>query len=642
MKLNTIYIFLIIAFVYNNTLYAQHKCSEHTSCGLEVIKRDMFSKVPPPQKFIENKGKTKSDMPSINVTYDESVGTNKQDAFDYAVGIWEAVLPFTVDIEIEVKFESLPGNTVGRANTSFTYAPGPGWAFPETRSPIALANTLHGADLFPDNSDIRISFDDETDWYFGTDMETPSGETDFVSVALHEIGHGLGISGSAKYKENSTDTDCGDTVGNGCLSDPVTTYATFIELGDGTNITSLASPSVALGNALTSNDLFWNSCEALVVNGHRPRIHAPENYSGSAFSHLDEATYPVGNVNSLMSPTIGQAEAIHDPGPVVLAMLADIGWPFPNCCAGSEPPEITNQELYFDCADGNIGFEFTFGNLNPAGTYDVFYTTDLISGIWRPAAQSGIQLSGTTAIWNDCAEPDRDGAIYRVEGTCDTDGDGLTDAFEILSTGTNPYEADSDANGIPDGAEDSDCDGFTNADEYTNPNMGFTSNCADNCDEDIVITGNPTQELYNANASVSTSGYVTVTDVNTFRAGGTVELNPGFLAETGSVFVGEIGSCISSDDGAKKPTINTGSLLVYPNPIKSDENLNIEFDIDVDKEDAILTIHNINGQVVHQEPINVQKGENTINVFLDNYTSGMYLITIQAGTYALNGKLIIQ
>jgi len=157
-----------------------------------------------------------------------------------------------------------------------------------------------------------------------------------------------------------------------------------------------------------------------------------------------------------------------------------------------------------------------------------------------------------------------------------------------------------------------------------------------------VIAGEIVQELYSVNTLISTAGDVTVNGTTTFRAGERIELNPGFIAESGSVFVAEIGPCISSDDGAKKPTIETGSLLVYPNPIKSDKNLNIEFDIDVDKEDAMFTIHNINGQVVHQETINVQKGENTINVFLDNYTSGMYLITIQAGTRALNSKLIIQ
>lgn len=311
------------------------------------------------------------------------------------------------------------------------------------------------------------------------------------------------------------------------------------------------------------------------------------------------------------------------------------------CATVSEPPVISNTQLYFDCDDGNIGRELTLSNLDPAYAYEIHYTTDLVYGPWQTAV-SGVGISGSTTTWNDCDEPNRDLAFYRIDGTCDSDGDGLSDAYEMLSTGTNPFEADTDADGVPDSTEDSDCDGFTNADEYTNPNMGAAPNCNNNCYDNRVIAGEIVQEVYSVNTLISTAGDVIVNGTTTFRAGERIELNPGFVAELGSKFVAEIGPCSSSGSGAKKPTTNTGSLLVYPNPIKSDENLNIEFDIDVDKEDAIFTIHNINGQVVHQETINVQKGENTINVFLNNYTSGMYLITIQAGTRALNSKLIIQ
>ena len=43
--------------------------------------------------------------------------------------------------------------------------------------------------------DIITSFNSHAavDWYFGTDGNTPSRRRDFVSVVLHEIGHGLGF-----------------------------------------------------------------------------------------------------------------------------------------------------------------------------------------------------------------------------------------------------------------------------------------------------------------------------------------------------------------------------------------------------------------------------------------------------------------
>jgi hypothetical protein len=49
--------------------------------------------------------------------------------------------------------------------------------------------------------------------------------------------------------------------------------------------------------------------------------------------------------------------------------------------------------------------------------------------------------------------------------TADTDGDGLSDGAEVATTGTDPLDADSDGDGTPDGQEDPDGDGLTNAEE---------------------------------------------------------------------------------------------------------------------------------------------------------------------------------
>ncbi len=47
---------------------------------------------------------------------------------------------------------------------------------------------------------------------------------------------------------------------------------------------------------------------------------------GSSYVHLDENTYPAGDLNSLMTPTLGFAEVIHTPGPITLGTLTDMGW----------------------------------------------------------------------------------------------------------------------------------------------------------------------------------------------------------------------------------------------------------------------------------------------------------------------------
>lgn len=50
--------------------------------------------------------------------------------------------------------------------------------------------------------------------------------------------------------------------------------------------------------------------------------------------------------------------------------------------------------------------------------------------------------------------------------SADFDGDGLNNLFEVMN-GFNPYETDSDNNGIPDGAEDVDEDGKPSIFEQT-------------------------------------------------------------------------------------------------------------------------------------------------------------------------------
>ena len=59
----------------------------------------------------------------------------------------------------------------------------------------------------------------------------------------------------------------------------------------------------------------------------------------------------------------------------------------------------------------------------------------------------------------------------------DTDGDGLTDGYEMFYLGTDPLKADSDDNGVNDGDEDPDNDGLSNLKECelgTDPNNSDT------------------------------------------------------------------------------------------------------------------------------------------------------------------------
>ena len=294
---------------------------DHAACanGLQASGIDEFTFVPPPANYTPF---AERDV-VISVNY-SGFPTNAQTAFQYAVDIWASTLTSGVPIIINATWANIGGSTLGFASAegfyrNFTNAP-----LPNTFYPSALANKLRGQDLNITSVDIACTFNSSFNWYFGTDGNTPSGQYDFVTVVLHELGHGLGFLGSA----NMT----GATGFLGLSGDPIV-YDLFVEQLNGTDLTSLTSGTTTLGAALTSNNLYWNGPEGMAENGGiRPRIYAPTTWAGgSSYSHLNEGTYPAGNVNSLMTPFIGSAEANHNPGPIVSGIFTDIGWTVGGC-----------------------------------------------------------------------------------------------------------------------------------------------------------------------------------------------------------------------------------------------------------------------------------------------------------------------
>ena len=67
--------------------------------------------------------------------------------------------------------------------------------------------------------------------------------------------------------------------------------------------------------------------ETRLPSAARYRIFSPNPFQpGSSYSHLNEATYPAGNPNSLMTPVINRAETIRNPGGITLTMFKNMGW----------------------------------------------------------------------------------------------------------------------------------------------------------------------------------------------------------------------------------------------------------------------------------------------------------------------------
>lgn len=263
---------------------------------------------------------------TINVTYIGGWPAPAQTAFQHAANIWSTLIASPVPIHVEAEWAGLPSNVLGGAGPALFWRNQSGLPA-NVWYPSALANRLHGSDLAPSEPDILTTINsDFPSWYFGLDGNTPFNQYDFVSVVLHELGHGLGFTGSMRVSSG-----VGSWGFYGSINPPYTptVYDRFIVNGAGQNlVTAFPNISGQLAAQLTSNNLFFNGPNAIAANGGaRPKMYAPASWQqGSSFSHLDENTYPAGTPNSLMTPALANGESNHNPGPIALAIFQDIGW----------------------------------------------------------------------------------------------------------------------------------------------------------------------------------------------------------------------------------------------------------------------------------------------------------------------------
>jgi len=310
-------------------------------------------RIPPPASYMQ-RSPLKTQTASIIIHYLPNGTTDVFDlscltwpaeaiaAFEYAADIWETLITSTVPIEINACWTNFGDpNILGISAADNYYRDFSGALQSGTWYPTALANALHGSRIAGSTVDMHVAYGSTFPWYYGTDGNTPADKVDFATVVLHEICHGLGFAGSMSWDDGvyapaeGNYQECNGVAGYGCWgggSAYPMSYDRFTEDGSGNDLINTASypnPSIALGNALTSNSVWFNGSYANTANGGgRVRLYAPSTWKpGSSYSHLDEIFNETAD--DLMTYAIPNGHSVHAPGSIIMGILRDIGWPFP-------------------------------------------------------------------------------------------------------------------------------------------------------------------------------------------------------------------------------------------------------------------------------------------------------------------------
>ena len=272
---------------------------------------------------------------TFNVNYSNFPEWAKKE-LQAAVDIWAENFQSKVVITIDATWSSSQSISVlGSARPGGYFAGFSGAPDPSLWYPSALANALAGKDLDYRSAEMIINVNSRANWNRRDDGAPTTREYDLKSVFIHEMGHGLGFLSNDSYDSY---------LGYGSIEQP-TPFDAFAQTPDGRRLADLPSPSLELGKALRS-PLLWAGPQGIAANGGvKPVLYTPSAYEdGSSVSHLDEKTFADSEVDRVMTPNLDAGEVFTGPGPLLLAMMADMRTKPPVGIAVELPATVRNAQ----------------------------------------------------------------------------------------------------------------------------------------------------------------------------------------------------------------------------------------------------------------------------------------------------------
>lgn len=191
-----------------------------------------------------------------------TIGAQRQIAFQSAANQWGQTLTSTQIIRVLASIQPLPCNAtsavLGAATPFWFFSDEPGLK-PGVWYPGALAEKLAHTDIaaaFPGlNFEIIAVFNSNLGqpaclpgggFYYGLDTNTPAGQINFVTVLLHELGHGLGFTSQPTDEATGAREQDLPSVWEEFIKD-TTTNKTWLHMTDAERAAS----------AVNTNNLVW-------------------------------------------------------------------------------------------------------------------------------------------------------------------------------------------------------------------------------------------------------------------------------------------------------------------------------------------------------------------------------------------------